>query len=65
MRRRRALAHSAKARPDVFLLDIGLPEMDGNTLVGRLREQPETADEVTALILSFMPTLDDRKPPVA
>jgi len=39
--------------------------MDGNTLVGRLREQPETADEVTALILSFMPTLDDRKPPVA
>ncbi len=38
-----ALAHSRAARPDVFLLDIGLPEMDGNALARRLRAQPETA----------------------
>ena len=39
----RALARSAAERPDVFLLDIGLPEMDGRELARRLKAQPETA----------------------
>ena len=46
--------HSAKAalelarvaRPDVFLLEIGLPEMDGNILARHLRTQPETASAI-------------------
>jgi PAS domain S-box-containing protein len=48
-----ALAHSAKARPDVFLLDIGLPEMDGNALARRLREQPETAGAVLIALTGY------------
>jgi CheY-like chemotaxis protein len=33
-----ALAAAAAARPELVLLDIGLPGMDGYTLAGRLRE---------------------------
>jgi signal transduction histidine kinase/ActR/RegA family two-component response regulator len=38
-----ALARSRTDPPQVFLLDIGLPEIDGNELAKRLRAQPETA----------------------
>ena len=38
-----ALERSLGNAPDVFLLDIGLPGMDGNELAQRLRAQPETA----------------------
>jgi CheY-like chemotaxis protein len=48
-----ALAHSAGARLDVFLLDIGLPEMDGNTLARRLREQPETAGALLIAVTGY------------
>jgi PAS domain S-box-containing protein len=50
---RAALAHSAAARPDVFLLDIGLPEMDGNALARRLRAQPETAGAVLIAVTGY------------
>lgn len=40
---RGALARSVVERPDVYILDIGLPEMDGNELAGHLRAQPGTA----------------------
>ncbi|MDB5727517.1 MAG: hypothetical protein JWQ00_722, partial [Noviherbaspirillum sp.] len=30
--------------PQVFILDIGLPDMDGYRLAGELRALPETAD---------------------
>lgn len=40
---RGALALSKDRRPDVCVLDIGLPDMDGYQLARRLREQPETA----------------------
>jgi signal transduction histidine kinase/ActR/RegA family two-component response regulator len=40
---RRALERAQKERPDVCLLDIGLPEIDGNELARRLRNQHETA----------------------
>jgi CheY-like chemotaxis protein len=38
-----ALERAATLRPDVALLDIGLPEMDGYELAARLRAQPELA----------------------
>jgi signal transduction histidine kinase len=39
----RALERARVERPEVFLLDIGLPGMDGNELASRLRAQAETA----------------------
>ena len=38
-----ALATALKYRPDVMLVDIGLPEIDGFEVARRIRQQPETA----------------------
>ena len=48
-----ALAQSREAKPDVFLLDIGLPEMDGNALARRLRAQPETAGALLVAVTGY------------
>ncbi len=40
---RAALDSARQAPPEVCLLDIGLPDMDGKELARRLRAQPETA----------------------
>ena len=37
---RAALAAATAQAPDVFILDIGMPEIDGHTLARQLREQP-------------------------
>jgi two-component system cell cycle response regulator DivK len=37
------LALAASARPDVILLDIQLPDLDGREVLGRLRADPATA----------------------
>jgi PAS domain S-box-containing protein len=39
----RALARARRERPDAALLDIGLPDMDGNELARRLRADAHTA----------------------
>jgi CheY-like chemotaxis protein len=37
------VALAASGRPDVILLDVMMPDMDGPTTLARLRERPETA----------------------
>lgn len=48
-----ALRRSATVRPDVFLLDIGLPEIDGHALARSLRAQPETAGAVLIAVTGY------------
>ena len=50
---KRALERARIERPDVCLLDLGLPEMDGNELARCLRAQPETADSVLVAITGY------------
>jgi signal transduction histidine kinase/CheY-like chemotaxis protein len=49
----RALELAPGARPDACLLDIGLPDMDGNELARRLRAQPETAHAVLVAVTGY------------
>jgi signal transduction histidine kinase len=48
-----ALERSREAAPQVFLLDLGLPEIDGNELAQRLRAQPETAQAVLIAVTGY------------
>lgn len=50
---RRALERAKIDPPQVFLLDIGLPEIDGNELARRLRAQPETAHAVLIAVTGY------------
>jgi CheY-like chemotaxis protein len=50
---RRALERAPSEAPDVFLLDIGLPEMDGNELARHLRAQPETAKSILIAVTGY------------
>jgi CheY-like chemotaxis protein len=58
---RRALERARLERPRVCLLDIGLPNMDGNELARRLRAQPETADAVLVAITGYGQEQDRRR----
>jgi PAS domain S-box-containing protein len=50
---RKALERARAETPDVCLLDIGLPDMDGNELARRLRAQPETAGAVLVAVTGY------------
>jgi DNA-binding response OmpR family regulator len=39
-----AISEAANWLPDIILLDVMMPGMDGPTTFGRLRKQPETAE---------------------
>lgn len=58
---RRALERARKESPEVCLLDIGLPEIDGNELAKRLRAQPETANAVLIAITGYGQERDQRQ----
>jgi CheY-like chemotaxis protein len=49
----RALERSRAEPPQVCLLDIGLPEMDGKELARRLKAQPETARTVLIAVTGY------------
>ena len=50
---RQAFEQARIRSPDVFLLDIGLPEIDGNELAKRLRAQPQTSGAVLVAITGY------------
>jgi CheY-like chemotaxis protein len=49
----RALERARAAAPEVCVLDIGLPDMDGNELARRLRQQPETARSTLIAVTGY------------
>jgi len=49
----RALERARGCMPDVCLLDIGLPGIDGRELARRLRAQPETAHAVLVAVTGY------------
>lgn len=48
-----ALIRGRQEKPDVCLLDIGLPDIDGCELARRLRAQPELADTVLIALTGY------------
>jgi signal transduction histidine kinase len=58
---KKALERARSAAPNVCLLDIGLPEIDGNELTRRLRSMPETADAVLIAVTGYGQEQDRKK----
>ena len=51
-----AIAQAERSAPDLVLMDLQLPGMDGHEALARLRQNPRTADvPVVALTASAMP----------
>jgi len=57
---RPALARALAEQPDAALLDIGLPDMDGNELARRLRADPRTAAMVLVAVTGYGQEQDRR-----
>src|SRR5579863_1948145 len=51
-----ALTEAAQRRPDVLILDLGLPDMDGVTILKRLREW----SQIPVLVLSVRDREEDK-----
>lgn len=49
----RALETSKREQPNVCLLDIGLPDINGNELARQLRAQPETREAVLVAVTGY------------
>jgi len=62
---RSALERARKEVPQVCLLDIGLPEMDGIELARRLRTQPETANALLIAVTGYGQEQDRKQTLVA
>ena len=56
-----AFRHVERARPDVLVTDIGMPEEDGYSLLARIRELPrERGGEIPAAALTAYARAEDR-----
>jgi CheY-like chemotaxis protein len=56
-----ALEMAAISRPEVVLLDIGLPGMDGYQVAKHLRERPEFKDVMMCALTGYTPSEADRQ----
>jgi len=56
-----ALASAVQAPPDVALLDIGLPDIDGHELARRLRAMPETTQAVLVALTGYGQVEDQQR----
>ncbi len=56
-----ALAAAAEVRPDVILLDIGLPEIDGYEVARRLRADPALANVLLIALSGYCQDEDRRR----
>jgi two-component system CheB/CheR fusion protein len=56
-----ALEMATASRPDVVLLDIGLPGMDGYQVARRLRQMPEFKTVTLCALTGFTPSEADRE----
>jgi CheY-like chemotaxis protein len=56
-----AIEAIAAAPPDLILMDIGLPGMDGLTLTRKLKEDPATRDIRVAALTAFAMKGDEEK----
>jgi PAS domain S-box-containing protein len=56
-----ALEMASACRPDVVLLDIGLPGMDGYEVARRLRERPELKNSVLCALTGYTPSEADQE----
>jgi signal transduction histidine kinase len=56
-----ALASALQAPPDVALLDIGLPDIDGHELARRLRAMPETTQAVLVALTGYGQAEDQKR----
>jgi PAS domain S-box-containing protein len=56
-----ALERARTERPDAALLDIGLPEMDGNELARRLRADPRTRQALLVAVTGYGQEQDRRE----
>jgi putative two-component system response regulator len=54
-------AAQAEPRPDLILLDVMMPGMDGYEVIARLREQPETRDIPVIFVTAMDATQDEEK----
>ena len=48
-------------RPQICILDVGLPEMNGNQLASILREMPETSDATLIALTGYSQEEDRQK----
>jgi CheY-like chemotaxis protein len=56
----RAVALAAAERPDLILLDLVMPKLDGFTALTRLRSDPATRD-IPVIVLSNLGTEQDQR----
>jgi len=56
-----ALEMAAASKPDVVLLDIGLPEMDGYQVAKRMKQLPDFQNVILCALTGYTPSEADRQ----